>query len=698
MGRKFEDLLLNPFAKRVVERPRGIDVTVPGLNAKVLRELQKEFASLLQGTPPRAGMRKEEVQLVMSADPGYGKSHLIGRLFQELQRMATRIYVRPFTDPSNAWSSTLSRLVLEMSLPESGGPDALPGGEPTQMDAFAQAVLAQSFLELVRRNPGMRPENGAVLQRMSGVPLESFDLGKETTPEARWMGALTEDELNQAACLLPALGVHLQPGSSAEAWLRVLFLYAADRCQVQRRSLCLEWVEAKLHRSDVGELGLSHRAGLDDDVDRSGRNDEARARMLDLCALAGLFRPFLICFDQTETYGQRPELARAFGNLVADLFQEAPNQMTLVTANEDKWKRDIRPHVDDAHLERFGWPRYLEEITPEQSVDLARRRLESCGVGEEEVNRFIDPAWLQRVVPPGGVSVRRFLEEAAHRFSQLTRKGEGPDGLADLLKSEKLELTGLGRKLRQYQGDLYRWALLDVPRLAQPGFTAASHESRRDYFPLIWREEGSGSAILFGFEDRENHRTWEALARETRRQRDQYPEGVTVIMIRLETQPAIPAETWTVAPFIREVLAENLRIESLSEERVLTIHALWELYSASCQGNIVSPPDEVLRLAAQHLSPWWADLRELARRPGVVRAVAPAVAPALASGAGGLAQWVESLVRERRFIGEEDLLLELRSRAGGDVEVSQIQAICSRLAPRVRTWEGDGTRAYVWQG
>jgi hypothetical protein len=695
MGRKIEDLLLNPFAKRVVERPRGIDVTVPGLNAKILHELQKEFAALLQGSPPRARLRKDEVQLVMSADPGYGKSHLIGRLFEELKQSATRIYVRPFTDPSNAWSSTLSRLVLEMSLPEDGGADALPNGEPTQMDAFGQAVLAQAFLELVRRNPELEPENPVVLTRMGGLPLDAFDLGNASTPEARWMDCLTEDELDQAACLLPALGVSLQPGSSAETWLRVLFLYIADRTQVQRRSLCLEWVEAKLHRSDVGELGLSQRAGLDDDVDRSGRNDEARARTLDLCALAGLFRPFLICFDQTETYGQRPELARAFGNLVADLFQEAPNQMTLVTANEDKWKRDIRPHVDDAHIERFGWPRYLEEITQEQSTELARRRLEFCGVAESEVQRFIDPAWLQQVVPAGGVSVRRFLEEAAHRFATLSQQHEGSEGLADLLKSEKLELTGRARKLRLYQGDLYRWALLDVPRSTQPGFKAASFESRRDYFPIAWNEEDSGRSILFGFEERENHRSWEAIAKEARRKGEQHQGHLAVIMIRLETQPLIPLGNWAIAPLIREVLEENLQIERLSEERLLTMHALWELYSASCQGNIAAVPEEVLRLAAQHLAPWWADLREVAKK-ACARRIAPPATAAAADAA--LSQLVEAIIRERRFIGEEDLALEVRARSGKVVAATELHALCQQLGSRVRTQTGEGTKAYLWQG
>lgn len=695
MGRKIEDLLLNPFAKRVVERPRGISVTVQGLNSRVLRELQQEFATLLTGTPPRAGLRKDEVQLVMSADPGYGKSHLIGRLFAELRQTATRIYVRPFTDPSNAWSSTLSRLVLEMSLPESGGAEAVPTGEPTQLDAFGQAVLAQSFLELVRANPGLAPENRQILDRLQGTPLESYDLGNAATPEARWMGSLTEDELNQAACLLPALGVSLQPGSSAETWLRVLFLYAADRSQVQRRSLCLEWVEAKLHRSDVGELGLSPRSGLDDNVDRAGRNAEARARVLDLCAMAGLFRPFLICFDQTETYGQRPELARAFGNLVADLFQEAPNQMTVVTANEDKWNRDIRPSVDNAHLERFGWPRYLEEITPEQSAELARQRLEFCGVDESEIQRFVDSAWLQRVVPPGGVSVRRFLEEAAQRFATLSRKAEGVDSLAELLKSEKLELTGQSQKLLQYQTDLYRWALLDVPRSVHPEFRADSYESHRDYFPVIWQDGQAGDSLLFGFEERENHRTWEAIAKEARRQQQQNGARA-IIMIRLESQPSVPVETWAVAPFIREVMGEALRIECLPEERLLTLHALWEVYSAACQGNIAAAPDAVLQLAAQQLAPWWSELRELAKsgpsreiaRP---RTAAPGPRPPLS-------RLVEAIIQERRFIGEEDLALEVRVRSGNVLSPDELQALCAHAGSKVRIQPGEGTRAFLWQG
>jgi len=698
MGRKFEELMLNPFAKRVVERPRRIDVTVEGLNAKVLGELQREFSALLQGPVPRVGLRKDEVLFVMSADPGYGKSHLIGRLFAVLEREATRVYVTPFTDPSNAWASVLSRLVREMILPESGAAEAGAAGEPTQLDAFAQAVLAQSFLALVKANPGIAPSDKSILERMNGEPLREWDLGTASSPEAMWMGSLTESELNQAAGLLPSLGVALQPGSSAEVWLRVLFLYATDRHNLERRSVCLDWLEAKLHRSDVGELGLSPRAGLDDDVDRSGRNDEARARVLDLCALAGLYRPFLICFDQTETFGQRPELARAFGNLVADLFQEAPNQMTIVTANEDKWQRDVRPHVDNAHLERFGWPKFLEEITPEQSAELARRRLQSCEVDPAEVDRFIDPEWLSRVVPPGGVSVRRFLEEAAHRFAQLTNQEEGTVGLSDLLKSEKLELTGQDRKIRQYQADLYRWALLDVPRATSPGFSAGSYESHRDYFPVGWNVWETGQTILFGFEDRDNHRTWEAIAKEGRRQQELCEGELAVVMIRLESDATIPADTWAVAPFIREVLGECLRIEELSEERSLTLHALWELYSAACQGNIAASPDEVLNLAGQQLGPWWTELRQLASGTRRRSDAAPGGAAEPVAPDRALLEAVEAIVRERRFVGEEALSRELRARSSLDTDPELLRRVCEEHIPGIRLRAGEGTWAYEWQG
>ena len=60
----------------------------------------------------------EPAQLVVSPQPGYGKSHLIGRLFASLEGRATLIYVTPFQSASLCWQSVLLRTVQELTFPD----------------------------------------------------------------------------------------------------------------------------------------------------------------------------------------------------------------------------------------------------------------------------------------------------------------------------------------------------------------------------------------------------------------------------------------------------------------------------------------------------------------------------------------------------------------------------------------------------
>jgi hypothetical protein len=66
-------------------------------------------------------------------------------------------------------------------------------------------------------------------------------------------------------------------------------------------------------------------------------------RILDLCALSGFYRRFVFCFDQTEIYGHKPDLARCFGMVVSEMVRQSINQMTVVTANLDPWLKAIVP-------------------------------------------------------------------------------------------------------------------------------------------------------------------------------------------------------------------------------------------------------------------------------------------------------------------------------------------------------------------
>ncbi|MEM0970753.1 MAG: hypothetical protein AAGJ31_15470, partial [Verrucomicrobiota bacterium] len=166
----------------------------------------------------------------------------------------------------------------------------------------------------------------------------------------------------------------------------------------------------------------------------------------------------------------------------------------------------------------------------------------------------------------------------------------------------------------------------------------------------------------------------------------------SVVMLRLEHQNLIPGSRWGVAPFIREVIqAGHLRIVALSEERCLTLHSSWELYSAACQGNIDASPAEVLRLAAQQFSPWWAELMQVEEVAEPLTMLSPEEmidAPALLA--------IEEIIRERRFVGEDDLLKELSARNGRSVAPATLRITCERELPQVRSTDGSGTVAYSW--
>ncbi|WP_210207614.1 hypothetical protein [Rhodoplanes elegans] len=118
MSRRVTDIAVNPFEDDVVREPRDVSFSVRGLNDAPLSRLNREFSALDGGPPPRKPARAKKAQLVVSPDRGYGKSHLLGRLFGKLGRRATKVYLRPFQDPFKAWHSILLLTLQELEQPD----------------------------------------------------------------------------------------------------------------------------------------------------------------------------------------------------------------------------------------------------------------------------------------------------------------------------------------------------------------------------------------------------------------------------------------------------------------------------------------------------------------------------------------------------------------------------------------------------
>src|SRR5260370_7659774 len=147
----FKRLAVNPFDDDIVKEPRDIPTSVLGLNDAPLKALLHSFANL-----ERTGAKGEQVkavkaQLVISPERGYGKSHLLGRLFETLDRRATRIYLRPFQDPQKCWHSILLQTVHQLERTQGPAPETETN--PTQLAAFANCVISPLTLLPSSTNP-----------------------------------------------------------------------------------------------------------------------------------------------------------------------------------------------------------------------------------------------------------------------------------------------------------------------------------------------------------------------------------------------------------------------------------------------------------------------------------------------------------------------------------------------------------------
>src|SRR6202789_4228845 len=102
---------INPFADQIINEPQRLEAVVDGLNDQPLEILLAEFAQLADGPPPRAKRRLPYARLLISPEPGYGKSHLIGRLYREIQWRAIFIYILAIQNTDSVFQSLFMALL-----------------------------------------------------------------------------------------------------------------------------------------------------------------------------------------------------------------------------------------------------------------------------------------------------------------------------------------------------------------------------------------------------------------------------------------------------------------------------------------------------------------------------------------------------------------------------------------------------------
>ncbi|MDQ3622358.1 MAG: hypothetical protein M3463_07710 [Verrucomicrobiota bacterium] len=644
------DIEINPFDDLIVTEPRRRETVVQGLNERPLRALLARMEQLAPGPAPRRARSLPHAELLISEQPGYGKSHLIGRLFRELHGRATLISVRPLQNPATGFQSVMRAVAREMNFPDRVDVSSWDPEEATQLDHFAHGVLAHLLADLVERDRKVHSDNAANdVATLRGDPLGAFQRGAPGQSWADWLRAHFETLRPSFEAALAQRGIEL----FAPGWLRVLFAYAFSPFDRTTRQACLDWlVVDSLGPEESARMGLRAAESVPVDVTAEQVNDLCRTRITDLTQLASLFRPFVFCFDQTEIYGHHPALARSFGMVVAALVNEAVNHLTLVTSNQDPWLKRIAPHIEHADLERLGQPPLtLEGLTRRQGEELVRLRLEACKREPKAIPVFLDSSWLAELFPTerNQMGARYFLQKCKERWAQ---KPLPAVTLSELYRQHRDQLLAEPKR-HQFEPDTLQWLVEEAPR-GLPGLQIES--SRTVYFCVRW--ETPERVCLFGFEGGSHWKRWQTITRNVQGRLAREPRTKAVFFRTPELGP-IPG-AWQAAAEIEAAKSTSLHIVSLTVDEVAELYAARELFADAAQGDIPFSTGEVIAFLHAQLAPWWDRLRG----PIAVSAQ-PAVAPA-AGDESSLAGEVRAIVQRARFLSIDEAIGQLSAPATRD--------------------------------
>jgi len=590
------DIQTNPFEDDIVEDPRTIKTCVTNLNEKPLKALIEKFNLLLENPFPRK-LRHSHALLVSSSEPGYGKSHLIGRLFRELNEKATLVYIRPFENISTCWKSILLKIIHEMD-----SDDVLDYSDDctTQLEVFSHGILTYlisqlhvpSLIEADKETTDKKPcENSSANDFLNSPEKINWVFSNIGNLASQFIKRLKKNRITLNA--------------SVQSWLMVLLhYYIYNRSDFETRETCIEWLKGEsVDRSEANKIGIRNRDVPPPEMAPDDINELCKQRVIDLCHLAGFFRPFLFCFDQTENYGKTTELARSFGIVIETLVSACPNQMTVVTVNQHVWEKIIAELLEWAHQHRFNKRFELEGINKEQGRELIQQRLGACKTSNDKIRRFAEENWLCNIFrEKTQIGIRTFINKCRDRWDKELNREYTVAPIESYFEKNRKDVLSHPKR-HVFDPDILYWMIFEVAN-GLDGVTVKKYKTEKGYFTIQWLY-GTRS-VIFGFESGSNSIRWRSIAREAKRYALSQEGGSKAFILRTFDLPEIPKPTWkTIGAEIKEAQKEFLDIIYLSRDMVINIYAANELYRDAVEGDIPYSQDDILAFIRKWFAQFW---------------------------------------------------------------------------------------------
>ncbi len=571
---------VNPFENDIVANPRELEPCVQGLNEKPLQQVLKKYEIVSVGSVPRK-IYHNHAWLITSAEPGYGKSYLIGRLFKVLEQKAVPVYIRPFQNPSTCWKSILIRLVNELKYK-----NCFDNSIPTRLEQLTHSILTP----LLSKD---NPEQDSQLTDLQYICNVEENTSNIFPQQERLISGFTE--------LLELKGIELH--SSASSWLNLFLNYTYNKSSYEIKETCMAWLCGEnLYQNEAKAIGISRRDATHPEISSEEVNEICYMRIVDICKLAGFFRPLFFCFDQTENFGRNSDLVRAFGIVIESLTSTCPNQVTVVTANQHVWEKTICNSMEHAHIQRLRAEINLEGINRKQAAIFVKQRLAGHKIDENRAGPFVNGKWIERFFEnKPQVGIRAFIQQCKMQWNRVEKAEREKPAIGDYFEKTRRKLASQPKK-HLCDPDILYWLVLEVANGVN-GISAAKHKTEKGYFEIQWQLKDH--AILFGFESGFNSTRWMAIAREAIRYCSARDNLKTVIL-RTANLPTIPRPTWRKRGIeIEAAIRECLDIIYLTKEEATEIYALNQFYMDAVEGDFPFLPEDVLQLIRMRLAWFW---------------------------------------------------------------------------------------------
>jgi hypothetical protein len=663
---------LNPFESAVVRDPKECGGSVSSLNRPVVDRVMQRFRLLSSDNLPKS-MRKSAAQLVLSPSPGYGKSHLIGRLYHQLGNAATIVHQTPFQAPALVWQTVLNNTINELCSVD----ESQPAASQWKIELFANSAVCSSVAELIR--------NGGLKFRRAPEVVAMFE-GAKVSLSAEHddpIGEVVREKFFDA--LRPLIGDEFFGIRETKAWLTAFFQLATTGRQDEAFRTSVAWLRYEPFDPELAQSFGFKPYQIPNAEDVAQINQECWLRLLGLCHWSSTFRPFLFCFDQTEDYADRKELATSFGTMIRRMTDELPGQLTLVTANQNIWESGIWSFIDSAGQARFDLPPMeLKGVRRSEAREFIAVKLRDAQVPEEVIGRFADEAWLDALFPGDReIAAREFMRQCRERWEGKPADRESLDAI---LEDRIAEYEATPKRLG-YNTDAFRWFVADLLKETRaerepPGMARLGPHAET----AIWDQQGRW--VAFAFFRELHHQQWKSLV--ARSEAACVSSGMAkLVVFRTPDQHEIPKSTWKITgPVIREALGKYLHLICLESKDVALLYASRELYLEARAGDLSDfSVDAVLEFLRGRLSRLRTTVLGPASSPP--KAVASEKSPTQDE---ELRSRIRTLVLQRKLIAAQQVVETI----GPPLTVDHLKELTDDI-PEVRKIAHPNHLTLVWQ-